>query len=158
MKKEEYIAKYGEAAYEKMLEQQRAYQEAYREEHPEEEKARSKEYREDHPEKVLATNHEIHRKGGKHYDKNLEYQQTGLQGEKNTIRNKHRREYKPYKDIIAAESQIHHEWVPDTAEYRGIALVEAEQHMHGFIEVIKILYGEITLLTEEQIRKGIGGE
>ena len=165
MKKEELIERYGEAAYETMLEQQRAYQEAhreahnanskkYREEHPEEEKARSKEYREDHPEKVLATNHEIHRKGGKHYDKNLEYQQTGLQGEKNTIRNKHRREYKPYKDIIAPESQIHHEWVPETAEYRGLALVEKDQHMHGFIDVIEILEEEITLLTEEEVRRG----
>lgn len=54
--------------------------------------------------------------------------------------------------IIAPDSQLHHEWVPETCEYRGVALVEAEQHMHGFVDVI--VDGEITRLTEEQIRNG----
>jgi hypothetical protein len=67
---------------------------------------------------------------------------------------KHAHQYKPYKDSIAPDSQIHHEWVPETAEYRGVALVEAEQHMHGFVDVIEILAGKITLLTEEEIKNG----
>ena len=164
MNKEERIAKYGEAAYKKKLEQVRAWQEEHKEEekayskkyykeHKEEENARSKKYREKNPEQVVANGQEQGRRGGKHYAKKLKYEHTGLQGARNRIRYKHGREWKPYKDIIAPDSQIHHEWVPDTAEYRGIALVEAEQHMHGIIDVIEILDGKITLLTEEQVRK-----
>ena len=36
--------------------------------------------------------------------------------------------------------------------YRGLALVEADQHTHGFIDVIKILDGEITIFTEAELR------
>lgn len=79
---------------------------------------------------------------------------TGIQGDKNKIRMKHAHQYKPYKMIIALESQIHHEWVPDTPEYRGVALVEKDQHMHGFVDVIEILDGKITLLTEEEVKRG----
>jgi hypothetical protein len=84
----------------------------------------------------------------------LEYNRTGIPGEKTRIRYKHGREWKPYKDIIAPDSQIHHEWVPETAEYRGVALVEKDAHMHGFVDVIEILDGEITLLTEEEVKMG----
>lgn len=150
MKKEEIIAKYGEAAYEKQLAQGRARYKA----HKEEDNARSKKYREQHPEKAEADNHEGSRKGGKYYAKKLKDQRTGLRGERNKIRSKHANQYKPYKAIIAPDSQIHHEWIPDTSKYRGVALVEADQHMHGFVDVIEIIDGEITLLTEEEIRKG----
>ena len=38
-------------------------------------------------------------------------------------------------------------------EYRSTALVEADQHMHGIVDVIEILEGKIRFLTEEEIRK-----
>ena len=180
MEKEEIIERYGEAEYARKLAQRRARYKAnkeaekarvkkYDEEHPEQVKARAKKYREEHPEEVRAIakkcreehpeaekarSHEKGRRGGKYYDKQLEYQHTGLQGDKNRIRVKHANQYKPYKDIIAPESQIHHEWVPDTSEYRGVALVEKDAHMHGFVDVIEILDGSITLLTEEEVKRG----
>ena len=149
MKKAEIIKRYGEAAYEKKLEQRRARYKAHREE----ERARDKRYREDHPEQMKAKSQEINRKGGKHYDKHLRDNRTGLRGERHRIRKKHARDYKPYKMIIAPESQIHHEWIEKTAEYTGVALVEKEPHMHGIIDVIEILDGKITLLTEEEVKK-----
>lgn len=171
MKKAETIKRYGEAAYEKLLAQGRAYYKAnkeqekvrtkrYYEEHKEEEeyrekkKARAKKYDEEHPEQVKANNQEKCRKGGKYYEKHLIDSQTGLRGDRNRIRKKHAHQYKPYKDIIAPESQLHHEWIPKTAEYRGVALVEADAHMHGFVDVIEILDGKITLLTEEEVKRG----
>ena len=108
------------------------------------------------PEKVKATNQETQRKGGKHYERNIQYRMVGLPHEKRLVRGKHNRYWTPYKQIIAPESQIHHEWIPETADYRGVALVEKEQHMHGYIDVIQILEGEITLLTEEEIEVGVG--
>ena len=36
-------------------------------------------------------------------------------------------------------------------------VVEKDQHIHGFIDVIQILEGEITLFTEEEI-KNRGGD
>jgi hypothetical protein len=167
MKKEERIAKYGEAAYERYLAQRRARYKAnkeeesarskeYYEENLEQAKARVKRYSEEHPEKRIANHQEECRKGGKHYERHLEYQTTGIQGDKNKIRKKHVYKYKPYKMIIAPESQIHHEWIPKTAEYRGVALVEADQHMHGFVDVIEILAGRITLRTEEEVKEKQG--
>lgn len=165
MKKEEIIERYGEEAYEKKLEQSRKWHKAHREkekaqslkwrkEHQEEKKATDKKYREAHPEGIKADGQKACRKGGKHYERRQKYKTTGLQGERNRIRGKHGNQYRPYKQIIAPESQIHHEWVPDSAEYRGVALVEAEAHMRGFVDVIEILDGGITLLTEEEVRKG----
>jgi hypothetical protein len=61
--------------------------------------------------------------------------------------------WRPYKNIIAPGSQLHHNWIPGTADYTGLALVEADQHMRGFIEVIQILEGKITLFTEKEIRE-----
>jgi hypothetical protein len=135
MKKEEYIARYGEAAWEKMLEQRRAWYNAHREE-------------------VIANHQEEHRKGGIYYEKHLEYQQTGLPGERNRIRRKHQKQYHPLKMIIAPDSQLHHQWKPESAEYTGVALVEATPHQYGIIDVIQILDGEITLLAEEEVREG----
>lgn len=154
MKKEEYIKRYGQAAYEKMSKQNRERTKTYREKHREELNAAQKEYNEKHPEEVIATSQEQCRKGGKYYDNHLEYNQTGIQGERHTIRITHARQWKPYKDIIAPDSQIHHEWVPKTSEYEGVALVEKDQHMHGFVDVIQILEGKITLLTEEDVKRG----
>lgn len=148
MKKAEIIARYGEAAYEKVLEQRRAYYKANKEEL----RAYAKKYKEENPEEVIANHQEGCRSGGKYYEKQLKYQHTGIPGEKKKIRGKHQKEYKPYKDIIAPDSQLHHEWIPNTSDYRGVALVEAEQHMHGFVDVIEILDGKITVLTEEEVR------
>ena len=180
MKKVDFIARYGEEAWQKVLEQQRVYREEhkeqvnaynrkYREEHREEliaadkrryeehrdeRKVTDRKYREEHPKEVNASNREISCKGGKYYDKHLIYEHTGLRGERNKIRMKHADKYRQYKMIIAPDSQLHHEWIPATAEYRGVALVEADQHMHGFVYVIEILDGKITLLTEEEVKEG----
>ena len=116
-------------------------------------------WRKINPDKVKAQNAkknpEISCKGGKYYEKHLEYRRTGLQKERNRIRIKHRLLYYPFKQIIAPSSQLHHQWAPNTADYSGVALVEADQHMHGFIDVIQILEGEITLFTEAEIRGGM---
>jgi hypothetical protein len=146
MKKEDFIAKYGEEKYKKRVEQSREY---YKE-HREELKPRKKKYREEHLGQTAAYNRETNRKGGKRYDKTLEYDRTGLRGERNAIRNKHQKQYRLYKNIIAPDSQLHHEWIVDTAEYRGVALVEATPHQYGIIDVIQILDGKITLLTEKK--------
>ena len=142
MRKEEIIERYGEEEYGKILEHNRTWQA-------------------NNPDKIKAYNAELHpeicRKGGEYYEKNLEYNRTGLRGERNSIRQKHAKLYHPYKRIIAPESQLHHEWIPDTANYRGMALVEADQHMQGYIDVIQILEGKITLLTEEEVRNAGGG-
>ncbi len=148
MDKEERITRYGEAAYQKKLAQNRAWYKA----HKEEANATTKKYYKEHPEKAAARDHDRSRKDGKYYEKALDYQRTGIPGEKKRIRSKHRYKYKQYKDIIAPDSQLHHEWIPQTSEYRGVALVEANPHRYGIIDVIEILDGRITLLTEEQVR------
>ena len=116
---------------------------------------REKIWRKNNPDKVKAQHVKNHpeqsRKGGKYYDKHLEYRRTGLQGERNRIRKKHRRFYYPFKQIIAPASQLHHQWVPSTADYSAVALVETDRHMHGSIDVIRILEGQITLFTEAEI-------
>jgi len=80
---------------------------------------------------------------------------TGLQHEKTLIRQKHQRIWNLYKQIIAPNSNLHHEWLPNTADFRGVALVDKEEHQHGIINPIAILEGKITLLTEEEIRRAI---
>lgn len=76
---------------------------------------------------------------------------TGIQGDRNKIRDIHRYKWRQYKRIIAPDSQLHHQWEPNSAEYAGVALVEKDAHMHGFIKVIEILEGEINLFTEKEI-------
>ena len=149
MKKEEFIKKYGEAAYEKMSQQNRD----WRAQHSEKINARAKEWRANNPDKVKANNHEEHRKGGKYYEQKLKYQTIGIPGKRQLVRTKHAYRYRPYKSIIAPDSQIHHEWISGTPNFRGVALVEKDRHMHGYIDVIQILEGEITLLTEAEIRE-----
>jgi hypothetical protein len=163
VKKDEFIKRRGEEAWENHLIQSRAWKLAHREEirisnrvynqvHAEQHNALAKKWQEDHPEKVAARMHEVHRKGGRYYENELEYARTGVQGERNTIRGGHRRTYRPYKKIIAPGSQLHHQWRAGTAGYDGVALVETNQHQHGIIDVIQILEGNITLLTEKAIR------
>ena len=132
MNKEEFIKRRGEGAYGKMLQQSNAWREA-------------------NPDKAKANDQESSCKGGKRYEHMLKHKRTGLSGERARIRVKHANHYRPFKQIIAPNSQIHHEWIPDTADFRGVALVEKDQHRHGIIDVIQILDGEITLLSEKEI-------
>lgn len=88
-----------------------------------------------------------------YYAKKMKDITTGLQGARQKIRVSHGNKYRQYKNIIAPDSQLHHEWIPKTAEYRGVALVEADQHMYGIIDVIQIVDGKITLLTEKEIKE-----
>ena len=160
MKKEEIIRRYGVETWERKQQEKRDWYDRHREEH----KARNekwrvnnpekmKEWREANSDKVKAHSHEQMHKGGKGYIAQLKYNRSGVQGERHIVRSKHGLFYRPFKQIIAPESQIHHEWIPDTAGYTGVALVEKDQHMHGYIDVIKILEGDITLFTEEQIQQ-----
>lgn len=134
MKKEVFIGRYGEAEYERQLEL-------------------SSQWGESNPDKVQRYRHNQNRKGGGGYEKNQRYKVEGLQGERNLIRNTHSRRWREFKRIIAPGSQCHHEWIFGTSRYRGVALVEADQHRHGIIDVIRILKGKITLMTEEEIRE-----
>jgi hypothetical protein len=137
--KEEYIKKYGEAAYTALEKMRNA----------------TKRWGEKHPDKVREASHEGSRKDGKYYKRCLAYSQTGLRGERNKIRGRDWGKWNRYKKIIAPESQLHHQWRPGTAEYSGLALVEATQHMHGIVNVIQILEGNITLLSEEEIKNQV---
>lgn len=148
MNKTEFIKKYGEAAYDKHQEVSNRWKAANKKR----ERATGKQWRLLHPEKVKQVNKETSRKGGKYYEQHKQYKKTGLQYEKLLVRQKHQRIWTPFKRIIAPDSILHHEWLPDTPDYRGVALVEKDQHQHGFIDVIQILEGEITLLTEADIR------
>lgn len=152
MKKTECIKKYGETEYVRRL-QQTCDRHAL---HREEDNAKTIEWQKNHPDKVEANRREQARKGGKYYKHKLKYDSTGLRGKRRLVRGKHGNRYRPFKQIIAPESQIHHEWIPGTADYIGVALVEADPHRHGIIDTILILEGEITLLTEEEVRGGTG--
>ena len=139
--KRAFIQKYGEKEYQKYLERNN---EACRK------------WREVNHEQVEMNGKEQNCKGGKYYEKTKEYNRTGLRRERNIIRGKHQRKWKLYKDFIAPDSQLHHQWLPETADYRGVALVEANQHMRGIIDVIQILEGEITLFTEAEVSAALG--
>jgi hypothetical protein len=137
MLKEEYITRYGIGSYKKQQKQTRN----WIKEHPKEVGEFKKKWEGSQV-----------RNGGKYYTKTQCYKRTGIQGRKNKVRKHHSDIWRKYKNIIAPGSQIHHEWIPGTANYRGVALVEADQHIHGVIKVIEVLGGEITLLREVDIR------
>ena len=139
MNKEERIKRYGKDAYAKHLAQMGI----WRVKNPEKVKTN-----------ILRANHEQNRKGGRHYEKRLKDAHKGLRHARDTVRHRDGRGYRPYKQIVAPDSQLHHNWAgSDSAEYTGLALVEADAHMHGFIDVIEILDGKITLFTEAEVRK-----
>lgn len=140
MKKKDFIKKYGKKAYLKQQEQTKDWQSA----NPSRLQAASK-----------RQNLKRQRKDGEDYEKAIIYQMNGIPHAKGLIRRKHGYQWWQFKQIIAPESQIHHQWLLGTADYRGVALVEADSHMHGFIDVIQILEGEITLLTEAEIRGAV---
>lgn len=138
------------------IERKKGQDQKWRENHPEV-KETIKKWREARPEVIKKYsekwNPEMNRKGGKNYVKKLRYMETGLQKNRNRVRGRDGKRYRPYKNIIAPESQLHHEWVANSADYRGVALVEKDQHMHGVIDVIQILEGKITFM--EEIKSGV---
>ena len=146
--KDGFIAKYGEEMHERKLKRTSK----WIKDNPEMYHECQRKWCQNNSEKVIENNRAKNRKGGKYYEKMLKYARTGLQGERHRIRAKHGDKWRPYKAIIAPKSQIHHQWQKDSSGYDGVALVEADQHMHGFVNVIQILEGEITLFTEEEIR------
>lgn len=135
--KDEFIAKYSEEAYKKRAAE------------------KSRQWRKAYPEKAKEYNHELSRKEGKYYLKALKYDHTGLRGERGRIRRNHQYMWRQYKNVIAPKSQLHHQWIPGSAQYAGVALVEKDQHMHGRIKVIKILDGEITVFSEKELQGGL---
>ncbi|MEA1957574.1 MAG: hypothetical protein U9N01_04385 [Euryarchaeota archaeon] len=149
--KDEYIKRHGEEAYLRRWKRAREWNKV----HSEELNAKRRKRGDEYPEERKALNREINRRGGKYYEKHLENERIGLRGERNRIRKKHANMYRKYKNIIAPESQLHHQWRPESALYDGLALVEADQHMHGFIDVIQILEGEIKVFTEKELRGGV---
>lgn len=147
MKKKEIIERYGKEAYKKQLERKRAWDSA----HPDEIKTRNAAWNILHPKEKKAAAAERSRKGGKYYEKKVMYDRSGLRRIKNKTRMKHIYLYAKFKRIIAPESQIHHQWIPGTAKYTGVALVEAKPHQYGIIKSIVILEGKITLFTEKEV-------
>lgn len=135
MNKADFIKKYGKEKYEKQQEQ-------------------TQDWRTTHPERALISTQKRHRKDGEDYEKTKLYGMNKLRHARELIRIKHRQKWRKFKRILAPESQLHHEWIPKTADYRGMALVEANQHTHGYIDVIQILEGKIILFTEAEIRGG----
>lgn len=156
MKKKEYIERYGIDAYDKMLKQSKTWREEHSEylkeyyiENAEKKKKRTMIWRKEHPEKAKENDREHNRKDGKYYDSHLKNNEIESHKERNKIRQK---DYRLYKNLITPAIEIHHEWILDTAKYRGVALVDKSKHRKGIIEIIKILKGEITLFTEIEIR------
>lgn len=137
MKKKDFLKRYGGAAFKKWRQQSRDWM---------------AQWRKDNPDKVKANHQEEGRKGGKYYGKHLENEHTGIRGERNKIRMKHTYLYRNIKEATP-NSQIHHEWLPGTADFRGVALVERDAHQNGIIKIIKVLEGRITLFTEKEISK-----
>lgn len=162
--KTDYIAKHGEEAYANRLRRRQIWGQKLpggekqrsqdrRDADPEKAREYDRASRERNPEKVKAKGKKISRKGGAYYKEHMQYRQTGIQGEREKIRCAHGNQWRPFKRIIAPESQIHHQWRKDSSEYDGVALVEAKAHQYGIIDVIQILDGKITLLTEEQMKR-----
>lgn len=150
--REWFIAKHGEEAYE---DKKRRSREKYWKD-PKANNEACRKWREENPDEVRANGKQQCNKGGKYYEKCKEYNNTGLRNERNRVRSEHQNLYRPFKKMIAPNSQIHHGWIPETANYTGVALVEANQHMHGIIDVIKILEGEIILFTEAEVSAALG--
>ena len=145
MKKRDFVRRYGEEAWAKKQEQSRRWNAANPIKHadgvkrshaanPDKHRRRVKQWKRANPDKVKSFNQK--------------YFSTGLPHSRKLVRMKHGNQYRAYKQIIAPDSQIHHEWIPNTANFRGVALVEKDQHQHGVIDVIQILEGDITLLEE----------
>lgn len=129
MNKEERIRRYGKKNYEMELEKHRLWS--------------RKNF------KTVKYHHdEANRKGGLHYKQKLKQNSEGLQGDRGRLRRIDGHSFRKYKRFFAQESQLHHQWIRGTANHTGIALVERDQHMHGYIDVLLIFNGEITVFDE----------
>ena len=148
MKKEEFIKRRGKAAWKKHLAQSSVWKAA----HPKEVKAAAARWKAANQEKVKASHQEQSRKGGKYYDYWREHFMNGLLHERILVRMRHRKQYHGIKEATP-NTEFHHEWIPGTAKYRGLALVDKEMHRRGIIKVIKLLEGQITLFTEKEVKK-----
>jgi hypothetical protein len=127
--KDDFIAKHGEEAYCKRLEGRRTWgnklpggeaQRSRKQRAADPEKYREYEraWRERNPETNIEKGRKVSRKGGAYYEKKQKYKQTGLSGEREHVRMRHGYYWRPYKNIIAPGSQLHHQWVPGTAKYQ----------------------------------------
>ena len=124
-----------------------------REAEPERYKGYVRAWRKRNPNKVIEQGRQVSRKSGKYYKKKQIYKSTGLQGGREKIRARDNGRWRKYKRFVAPGSQLHHAWCINSENYTGLALVEADAHMHGFINVIKIIEGEIRLFTEKELRE-----
>jgi hypothetical protein len=130
--KEDFISRYGKTKYNQR-------------------KLRIGEWRKKNRKSVETAARELGHKGGRYYEKALIYKRTGIQRKRNVTRHRHGKLWREYKQIVAPESVLHHEWITESSEYKGVALVEKNQHQHGFIDVIKIVAGKITIYTEAEL-------
>jgi hypothetical protein len=155
--KDNFRAKYGIEAYERRLARRREWgrqlpggekqrSQERRDANPEQSREYDRAWAERNPDKVKAKGREVSRKDGKYYAKKKIYKQTGISGERERVRMRDRYKYGKLMDLSGLE--IHHIWKDGTAEYTGIALVEAKAHRRGKIKVIKVLEGEIELFSE----------
>lgn len=138
MKKEEYIRKYGPAAWEERLSKTR--------------RTRVK----NKVDKCLKIKNESEKGNPTDQQESLRDQWKKENGakfrprlnecvlkERNKIRQAH------YVKWRSPHFDVHHEWVGDTADYRGVALVERIAHRHGIINVVIPLEGVITEFTRK---------
>ena len=119
--------------------------------------ALSKIWKKKNPEKTKRYAAERNRVGGKHYLEARRKNMEGLRHERAKRRSRDAKKYHLYKKVIdpTGLTQVHHSWYSNSVECEGLALVEKDQHQHGYIKVIQILEGEITLFTEEFLRGGV---
>jgi len=106
------------------------------------------------PERTREYARRRNRPGGKYYMSVLRKNTEGLRHERANRRGRDGAKYRHFKKFIdpLGQTQVHHSWYVASAECEGVALVEKNQHQHGFIDVIEILEGEITVFTEQELR------
>lgn len=134
MKKQEMIDRYGEEWYnEHRLEPAKKWVREHREEHAE----YNRKYRQEHREEKIK------------YQKKYwgaKADPDSIPHKRQLIRARDNRRYNPIRQFWShLKTDIHHEWIPDTADYMFIALVERSKHQYGIIDPICILEGEVAV-------------
>jgi hypothetical protein len=150
---------YNHEHYVKHRKEKLEYQHEYILEHKAERIKYQRMYRAEHKAEILEYDREYHRRyRTKHPHCTRDYlNQNKVARKRGNIRNIHGR-FKPYKwlknglKLQGFDPQIHHEWIPRTTEYTGIALVEAKDHMRNIIKPLIILEGEIVWTNETDER------
>lgn len=166
MKKEEYIKKYGvekwleyiayqrdyytkniEKVREKNREYQREYQRKYYAENKEKVKERCREHIREYQHKYYA---DIEIRGRVHeymkkYCGSLS-DHNSIPYRKSLIRQRDHHRFFSIKQFFQnLQTDIHHEWIPNTADYTFIALVERDKHRYNIIDPIVILEKKVVL-------------